>query len=106
MEEKEKYYNAFLTGILLGNPNWGIRSQKESGYGLPDIEVRPDNLDAGIIIETKSMDKVTQLEEGCQEALKQICEKRYYDCLVEDGRYDIWAYGIAFCRVAAQKIKL
>ena len=106
-KEKEKYYHAFLTGILLGNPNWGTRSQRESGYGLPDIEVRPDNLDAGIIIETKSMDKVTQLEEGCQEALKQICEKRYYDSLLEDGRYDIWAYGIAFfkkkCHVMAQK---
>ena len=108
-KEKEKYYHAFLTGILLGNPNWGTRSQRESGYGLPDIEVRPDNLDAGIIIETKSMDKVTQLEEGCQEALKQISEKRYYDSLLEDGRYDIWAYGIAFfkkkCHVMAQKIK-
>ena len=108
-KEKEKYYHAFLTGILLGNPNWGTRSQRESGYGLPDIEVRPDNLDAGIIIETKSMDKVTQLEEGCQEALKQICEKRYYDSLLEDGRCDIWTYGIAFfkkkCHVMAQKIK-
>ena len=109
-KEKEKYYLAFLTGILLGNPNWGTRSQRESGDRLPDIEVRPDNIDAGIIIETKSMDKVTQLEEGCQEALKQICEKRYYDSLLEDGRYDIWAYGIAFfkkkCHVMAQKIKI
>ena len=108
-KEKEKYYHAFLTGILLGNPNWGTRSQREAGDGLPDIEVRPDILDAGIIIETKSMDKVTQLEEGCQDALKQISEKRYYDSLLEDGRCDIWAYGIAFfkkkCHVMAQKIK-
>ncbi len=107
-KEKEKFYNAFLTGILLGNPDWGVRSQRESGDGLADIEIRPDNPDAGIIIELKSMEKFTQLDDGCRKAIDQIHEKRYCDALLDDGRCDIWIYGIAFykkrCRVRAEKL--
>ena len=109
-KEKERYYTVFLTGILLGNPDWGVKAQRESGDGLPDIEIRPENQDAGIIIEDKSMDRVTELEGGCRKALEQIYEKRYYSSLVDDGRCDIWGYGIAFykkrCRVMAEKIKI
>ncbi len=106
-KEKEKFYTAFLAGILLGNPDWGVRAQRESGDGLPDIEIRTENPDAGIIIEAKSMDKITQLEEGCREAVEQVRRLRYADALLDDGRSDIWIYGIAFykkrCRVRAEK---
>ena len=109
-KEKERYYTVFLTGILLGNPDWGVKAQRESGDGLPDIEIRPENPDEGIIIENKSMDRVTELEAGCRKALEQIYEKRYYSSLLDDGRCDIWGYGIAFykkrCRVMAEKIKI
>ena len=109
-KEKERYYTVFLTGILLGNPDWGVKAQRESGDGLPDIEIRPENPDEGIIIENKSMDRVTELEGGCRKALEQIYEKRYYSSLVDDGRCDIWGYGIAFykkrCRVMAEKINI
>ena len=109
-KEKERYYTVFLTGILLGNPDWGVKAQRESGDGLPDIEIRSENPDEGIIIENKSMDRVTELEVGCRKALEQIYEKRYYSSLLDDGRCDIWGYGIAFykkrCRVMAEKIKI
>lgn len=107
-KEKEKFYHAFLTGILLGNPDWGVRSQRESGDGLPDIEIKPENLDEGIIIEIKSVDKLSLLDNGCSEAIEQIHEKRYYDSLLDDSRYDIRLYGIAFyrkrCRVRTGKL--
>ncbi len=109
-KEKEKFYTAFLTGILLGNPDWGVRAQRESGDGLPDIEIRTENPDAGIIIEAKSMDKITQLEEGCREAVEQAQRLRYADALLDDGRSDIWIYGIAFCkkrcRVRGEKLEV
>ncbi len=109
-KEKEKFYQAFLCGILLGNPTWGTHSQRESGDGLPDITVETNNPNIGLIIEIKSRDKFTLLEEACQEALKQISEKRYADAFINDGRYDIWTYGIAFykkrCKVMSQKIKV
>ena len=102
-----KYYTAFLTGILLGNPDWGVRSQRESGDGLPDIEIRPENPDAGIIIEAKSMDKITELESGCRKAIEQVYRLCYANSLLDDGRCDIWIYGIAFykkrCCVRAEK---
>lgn len=108
-KEKEKFYSAFLTGILLGNPDWGVRNQRESGNGLPDIEIRPENLNAGIIIEIKSMDKITQLDSGCREAIEQVYRLDYADALLDDGRCDIWIYGIAFykkrCRVRAEKFR-
>ncbi len=109
-KEKERYYTVFLTDILLGNPDWVVKAQRESGDGLPDIEIATENLDEGIIIEARSMDKVTELEYGCRRAIKQIYEKRYYSSLVDDGRYDIRGYGIAFykkrCRVKAEKIEI
>lgn len=102
-----KYYTAFLTGILLGNPDWGVCSQRESGDGLPAIEIRPENPDAGIIIEAKSMDKITELESGCLKAIEQVYRLCYANSLLDDGRCDIWIYGIAFykkrCRVRAEK---
>ena len=108
-KEKEKFYTAFLTGILLGNPDWGVRAQRESGDGLPDIEIRPENPDAGMIIEAKSMEKFTQLDEGCIKAIEQVYRLHYADALLDDGRYDIWIYGIAFykkrCRVKGEKLK-
>ena len=70
-KEKEKFYHAFLTGILLGNPDWGVRSQRESGDGLPDIEIKPENPDEGIIIEIKSVDKLSLLDNGCSEAIEK-----------------------------------
>lgn len=94
--KEEKFYTAFLLGILLGNPGWGVRAQRESGNGLPDIEIRPEDLDAGIIIETKSMDRITKLDSGCKKAIEQVYEKRYCDALLDDGRENIWIYGIAF----------
>ncbi len=109
-KEKEKYYHAFLTGILLGNSEWGVSSERESGDGLPDIIVRPQNPDEGIVIEIKSVDKVTRLESGCREALRQIHDKRYASALIDDGRCDIRLYGIAFfrkrCLVADEKLKV
>ena len=73
--KEEKFYTAFLLGILLGNPGWGVRAQRESGNGLPDIEIRPEDLDAGIIIETKSMDRITKLDSGCKKAIEQVYKR-------------------------------
>ena len=38
------------------------------------------------------------LEKACQKAMEQIKDRRYADRLKNDGRSDILAYGIAFCK--------
>ena len=106
--EKEKFYHAFLTGILIGNGDWGVSSNKETGDGFADILVELDNPNKGLVIEIKSVDKVTDLDKASAKAIKQIKDKRYYKYLINEGRNDILAYGIAFykkrCRVTVVKI--
>lgn len=108
-KEKEKFYHAFLSGILVGNGEWGVHSNKESGDGRPDISVELEDLNKGLIIEIKCCDKVTKLEDACRNALTQIVDLRYDEELRSDGYNDIWAYGIAFykkrCHVMAEKLK-
>ena len=106
--EKEKFYHAFLAGILIGNGEWGVASNKESGDGFADIIVETDDIDQGLIIEVKSADKITELERASERAMTQIHDRRYDESLRNDGREDILAYGIAFykkrCKVVAEKM--
>lgn len=106
--EKEKFYHALLAGILIGNGNWGVASNKESGDGFADLIVETDDIDQGLIIEVKSADKITELDRACERAMAQIRDRRYEEYLRNEGRNDIWAYGMAFykkrCRVVAEKI--
>ena len=70
--------------------------------------VELDNPNKGLVIEIKSVDKVTDLDKASAKAIKQIKDKRYYKYLINEGRNDILAYGIAFykkrCRVTVVKI--
>ena len=78
--------------------NWLILSNAESGDGFSDILIEPEDPDAGIVIEVKYASSVAGLGKACEEALRQIREKRYDERLRNDGRADVLTYGIAFCR--------
>ena len=97
-EEKENFYHGILIGVLKNNPDWVVKSNRESGDGYADILIKPKNPDAGIIIEVKYAHSIKELDKACQKAMEQIKERRYDEELREDGRDDILAYGIAFCR--------
>ena len=107
--EKEKFYHAFLSGMLVGNKNWGILSNKESGMGFADLMVETDDPNCGLIIELKSISRITQLDDACKKVMTQIHNRRYDDYLRNEGRNEIWAYGIAFykkrCKVVVEKLK-
>ena len=107
--EKEKFYHALLAGILIGNGEWGVASNKESGEGFADIIVETDDINQGLIIEIKGAEKITELDKACERAMTQIHDRRYDEYLRNEGRNDILAYGIAFykkrCRVVAEKLK-
>ena len=106
--EKENFYHAFLSGMLVNNSHWGVFSNKEAGTGFADLIVETDDPNAGIIIELKSADRITDLDGACQRAMTQIHDRGYADYLRNEGRNDIWAYGIAFfkkrCKVVAEKL--
>ena len=96
---KENFYHGLLLGLLRGsNPDWLIKSNRESGDGFSDILIMPEDPDAGIVIEVKYAKEMKELDEACETAMAQIKNKRYDEALRDEGRCDILAYGIAFCR--------
>ena len=107
--QKENFYHGMLLGLLRGgNPNWLIKSNRESGDGFSDILIGPEDPDDGIIIEIKYAGSFSGLDKACEDAIKQIRDRRYDEALREDGRCDLLAYGIAFnrkrCRVICERI--
>lgn len=106
---KENFYHCLLLGLLRGsNPDWLIKSNRESGDGFSDILIKPENPDLGIVIEVKYAKEFKGLDAACDAAMAQIKQKRYDETLRDEGRCDILAYGIAFCRkrckVAGEKL--
>lgn len=96
---KENFYHGLLLGLLRGsNPDWLIRSNRESGDGFSVILIKPENPDLGIVIEVKYAKEFKGLDAACDAAMAQIKQKRYDETLRDEGRCDILAYGIAFCR--------
>ena len=96
---KENFYHGLLLGLLRGsNPDWLIKSNRESGDGFSDILIKPENPDLGIVIEVKYAKEFKGLDAACGAAMAQIKQKRYDETLRDEGRCDILAYGIAFCR--------
>ena len=96
---KENFYHGLLLGLLRGsNPDWLIKSNRESGDGFSDILIMPEDPDAGIVIEVKYAKEMRELDAACEAAITQIKDKRYDETLRDEGRCDILAYGIAFCR--------
>ena len=96
---KENFYHGLLLGLLRGsNPDWLIKSNRESGDGFSDILIEPEDPDAGIVIEVKYAKEMKELDAACEAAITQIKDKRYDEALRDEDRCDILAYGIAFCR--------
>ena len=106
--QKENFYHGLLLGLLRAEPAWSIQSNVESGEGFCDILVELDDPDAGLVIEVKYASSLEGLEAASARALEQIKEKRYDERLRGEGREDILAYGIAFCKkrckVACQRL--
>lgn len=107
-KEKENSYHLFLAGLLIGNAEWLVRSNREAGDGFADIIVETDDPDAGLVIELKSVGKITELAGACTAAMQQVKERNYDAYLRDEGREDIWAYGIGFykkrCMVVAERL--
>lgn len=97
---KENYYHGLMLGLLaIGESNYDIRSNRESGLGRYDIQLIPKkSVLPGIIIEVKAADKDAgvELSKLAQTALKQIDEKKYDTELCAQGVNDIIKYGVAF----------
>lgn len=97
-EQKENFYHGLLLGLLRSDPTWSILSNAESGDGFSDILIEPEDPDAGIVIEVKYSPTLAGMESACVTALEQIKSKRYDERLRNEGRENVTAFGIAFCK--------
>lgn len=97
-EEKEIFYHGLLLGLLRNCGRWSVKSNVESGDGFVDILLKPEDPDIGIIIELKYTKNFMDLEKACKKARQQIQDLRYDEALREEGRCEILAYSIAFCK--------
>ena len=92
---KENFYHGMLLGLLRSQGTWLIKSNEETGKGYSDISIcTPERI--GIVIEVKYAHD-GNLESACQQALKQIEEKKYAEGMRRKGMKTVIRYGIAFC---------
>ena len=102
MDYHEDYYHAFLAGIFVGR-GYAVESNKERGFGRPDIKLIDDDNRRALIIEAKKSDSASKMEHDCDEALKQIVDREYAKGL---DAYQVTSYGIAFYQKSALVKKL
>ena len=96
---QESYYHGFLAGMLKNIGNYIVQSNRESGNGRPDILVKyPSVRGKAVIIEIKVARTYQDLEKKCDEALRQIEDRKYEESLRQEGYSDILKYGVAFYR--------
>ncbi|MBQ7589147.1 MAG: AAA family ATPase [Verrucomicrobia bacterium] len=91
---EEKFYHAYLLGMLRNRKDWRLKSNVETGNGYCDISIKLPKQKLGILIEMKYTQEVDKLEEYCREALDQIERKGYK---IERVNRTL-KYGIACCR--------
>lgn len=95
----ENFYHGFMLGLcaLLGGSF--ISSNRESGDGRYDIQLKPARKNLpGILIELKAEKNCTeeQLKMLSKRALQQIIDKKYDVELTAAGVETIYKYGVAF----------
>ena len=91
---EEKFYHAYLLGMLKNRKDWRVKSNTETGNGYCDISIKLPKQKLGILIEMKYTRDEAKLEEYCREALDQIERKGYK---IERVTKTL-KYGIACCR--------
>lgn len=95
----ENFYHGFMLGLCTLLSDTFVSSNRESGDGRYDIQLKPvkPNL-PGILIELKAAKSCTaeQLKKLSEKALQQIVDKKYDTELIACGIDTIYRYGVAF----------
>ncbi len=95
----ENFYHGFVLGLCAVMGGHFVTSNRESGEGRYDIQLKPRNkILPGILIELKAERNCTDthLKKLSEEALQQINEKKYDTEMVKEGIKTIYKYGVAF----------
>ena len=96
----ENFYHGFMLGLCALVGGTFATSNRESGDGRYDIQLKPLSKELpGILIELKAGKDCTekQLKQLSETALRQINENKYDIALKAAGIDHIYKYGVAFC---------
>lgn len=95
---EEKFYHNLMLGMAISlDENFNVSSNKESGYGRPDMVIEPINKhNTGYIFEFKVAKTEDELSLKAQEGLQQIENKKYDVDLKRKGISKVLILGIAF----------
>lgn len=108
----ENFYHGLILGICaIMNNLYRVDSNRESGHGRYDIQLRPyDKKMPGIIIELKVLkDGIaeacidTELEVSAKEALAQIERRQYVTAMKQEGITHFFKIGVSFYK---KRVKL
>ena len=95
----EKLYHGFILGLLaVLEPHYLVRSNRESGQGRPDVQIRPAvSGNPGVLLELKvARPGHTTLDEALAQGLAQIAQRGYAAELRAAGAQPIHALAVAF----------
>ena len=95
----EQVYHAFVIGLLATlEPEYEVRSNRESGAGRPDLLVRPRRPGRpGVVLEVKvARPRKKTAEQALAEALAQLAAHDYAADLRAAGASPIHAFALAF----------
>ena len=99
---KESFYHGFLAGLLRKLKGYVAKSNRESGDGRPNIVLFPRSMtNVVVIIEIKVAKTLSELDGACEEALRQIEERRYEAGPRSEGYSKFMHYGVAFYKKEA-----
>lgn len=95
----ENFYHGFMLGICALMGNAFVTSNRESGDGRYDLQLKPiQRALPGILIELKAGKNCSDdaLKKLSETALQQINDKKYDTELISAGIHVIYKYGVAF----------
>ncbi len=100
-DSAESFYHGYLLYLLIGLPSYTAQSNREEGNGRPDIVLYPNRpKDPAYIFEIKIRKKFNEMQDGIEEAFRQIRDQRYEEGVLDDGYAGVISYGVCFCKKA------
>ncbi len=98
-DSAESFYHGFFLSLLYGTKGYTVRSNREEGIGRPDIVLYPNRpKNPAIIFEVKIRKKFNEMQDGINEAFRQIKDQKYEEGILDDGYIGSVCYGICFCK--------
>lgn len=95
--QPERVYHAFMAGLLVAlEPEFEVRSNRESGLGRYDLMVLPTRPGPGVVLELKSLGRKQTVESALEQAERQLVDRDYAAELRARGAAPVRGLAVVF----------